>query len=168
MTADNLAVYYTSPCQTDFLLPGRLKQYSTGIFTCGIWGSRLTWLATFFLTYKTWVMWWLHCPSSRGHCWKDPFALEPQRQRGEGCSTTPLCTFKWQETFLQCPSQTSEMGWLGRAIVDGHRKGRNSNPIFTSLLNLGDDRSTFPFWQSLRVSSDIYVTGKAYNMYTVV
>ena len=168
MTAKTLAVYHTSPYQPFLHLPGRLKQFSRGIFALGVWGRRFTWLAPFFLTHKARVAWGLHCLSSRGHGWKASFGFKPQRCWREGCSAVPLHTYNWQQTFLQGLLQTLEIVWLEGAITGGHGKGRNSNLLFTSLLNLGNDRSTFPSWQSLRVSSDIYVTGKAYNMYTVV
>lgn len=64
---------------------------------------------------------------------------------GEGkAALPPLPVLSKGRKLLQCPSQTSEMDWLEAVTMDGQGKSRNLNLLFTSSLNLGDDRSTFP------------------------
>lgn len=147
MPVNTLAVQQASPCQPFFPLPRKLKRFSRGVCACGVRGWRPTWLVTSTFTHKAQVAWHLHCPSSRGHCWKKSFAFKPQSS--PGFSTTPLHTFKMQETFQPCHLQTSEMGCLEEGIMDGHGKGRNSKLLFTALLNPGDDRKHAPLLTKL-------------------
>lgn len=93
--------------------------------------------------------------------------LPSSHQGGEGRAALPPLSVLSKGSKLHL-SQTSETDWLEGATTAGQGTGTTLNLLFPSSLNLGDDRSTFPSQQSLGVSSDIYVTGKAYNMYTVV
>lgn len=144
MTVKTLVIWQASPCQPFFPLPGRLKGFSRGVCACGVPCRRTTWLVTLLFTHRAWVAWHLHCCSSRGHCWRNSFAFKPQSS--SGLSTTPVHTFKMQETSA-VPSANFGNGLSGIGDNGWALKGQK---LKTSLHHFIKSRR----WQKAHSPSD--------------
>lgn len=130
MPVNTLAVQQASPCQPFFPLPRKLKWFSRGVCACGVRGWRPTWLATSIFTHKAQVAWHLHCPSSRGHCWKKSFAFKPQSS--PGFSTTPSILSKCRKLFSRAICKLRKWAVQKKGLWMGMERAETQN--FSSLL----------------------------------